>query len=263
MNPPFRVLIADDEPLARAGIRAFLEGAEDMTIAGESGNGPDTVDAVLRLHPDLLFLDIQMPGHDGFGVIGAISPERMPVTVFVTAYDEHALRAFQVHAIDYLLKPVRADRFAIALDRARALLHAGAESGIVGQLRAMLDGRNARYLQRLVIRSTGRIDVVQTADVDWLAADGDYVRVHTPAKTYIMREKIGTLEERLDPALFVRIHRSTIVRLDCIRQLEPHFNGDHTVLLAGGQKFSLSRSYRDRVMTSIASATDHRTPDPP
>lgn len=249
----FSILVADDEPLARKGICDLLKAAPDMTIIGEAANGLEAVEIIAARAPDLVFLDVQMPGCDGFGVVDRVGVDRMPLTIFVTAYDVHALQAFRVHAVDYLLKPVQPEQFGAALNRARTLLQNRNLNDVLGRLRLLMEDRKPErhYLQRLVIRGTGKLDVVDVEEVEWLEADGDYVHVHTSGRKYIHREKIGTLERELDPALFVRIHRSTIVRMHRIRQLEPHFNGDYTVVLQSGRKLSLSRSYRLRVLESL------------
>ncbi|MFN0156550.1 MAG: LytR/AlgR family response regulator transcription factor [Bacteroidota bacterium] len=248
-----RTLIVDDEPLARKGIRDLLKGSPDVTIVGEAENGLEAVQMIATHAPALVFLDVQMPGLDGFGVIAQVGVERMPLTVFVTAYNLHALQAFKVHAVDYLLKPVQPEHFAAALDRARKLLLSKNLGDVIDRLRLMMQEVKSerQYLQRLAIKGAGKIDVVRMEEIDWLAADGDYVHVHAGEKKYLHREMIGTLEQELDPAQFVRIHRSTIVRMDRIKQLEPHFNGDFTVILHSGHKLSLSRSYRQKVMETL------------
>lgn len=250
---PIKVLVVDDEPLARKGIRDLLKGAPDITVIGEATNGLEAEQMITRESPDLVFLDVQMPGCDGFGVINRVGAERMPLTVFVTAYDAHALQAFKVHAVDYLLKPVQPEHFTAALDRARKLLQNKNLDDVVNRLRLMMQDMKPgrQYVQRLAIKGTGKIDVVRVEDIEWLDADGDYVHVHTGDKKYLHREKIGTLERELDPAQFVRIHRSTIVRMNRIKQLVPHFNGDYTVVLQSGQKLPLSRSYRESVLESL------------
>ncbi len=259
-----RILIVDDEPLARKGIRDLLKNEPDITIIGEAANGREAAEMIAQHSPDLVFLDVQMPGCDGFGVIEQVGVEQMPLTVFVTAYDAHALQAFKVHAVDYLLKPVQPEHFAAALERARKLLQNKNLSDILDRLRLLMqDVKPGRqYLQRLAIKGTGKIDVVRVEEIAWLDADGDYVHVHTDDRKYLHREKISTLERELDPARFVRIHRSTIVRIDHIKQLEPHFNGDYTVVLHGGQKLSLSRSYRQSVLEALQQSGNPAAPSP-
>mgnify|MGYP001228223665 CR=1 FL=1 len=252
---PFSALIIDDEPLARKGIRSLLKSERDIEIAGECADGLEAVEAIQDKRPDLVFLDIQMPGLDGFGVIEAIGVERMPVIVFVTAYDLHALKAFQVHAIDYLLKPLNPERFREALERARRMATTSRPGDLGARILDLLQSvrpTGERYTERFVIRSLGRVTVVPVTDVEWIQAEGDYVELRTPhGRKYLLRGKISALEEHLDPSLFIRIHRSTLVRIDRIRELRPHFNGDHAVYLQDGTRLSLSRTYRERVFRSL------------
>ena len=253
MSGKIRALIADDEPLARKGVLAMLKAETDIEVIGESADGLETVAAIQEKSPDLVFLDVQMPGLDGFGVIEHVGVERMPVVIFVTAYDLHALRAFQVHAIDYLLKPLEAERFHVALGRARALLQQHEFSEINQKLTSLLHTlrANRAYPERFVIKSLGSIEVVKVDDIHWVEAEGDYVRLHANGKSYLMREKISALENQLDPATFVRIHRSIIVRIDRIAALKPQSNSDHEVVLRDGRRLSLSRTYHDRVFAAL------------
>ncbi len=253
MSTKIRALIADDEPLARKGVHAILKAETDITVIGESADGFETVAAIREKSPDLVFLDVQMPGLDGFGVIEQVGVEHMPVVIFVTAYDLHALRAFQVHAIDYLLKPLDAERFHVALGRARALLQQHEFTEINQKLTSLLHTlrANRAYPERFVIKSLGSIEVVKIDDIHWIEAEGDYVRLHVHGKSHLLREKISALENQLDPAVFVRIHRSAIVRLDRIALLKPQSNGDHEVLLRDGRKLSLSRTYHDCVFAAL------------
>ena len=247
------VLIVDDEPLARLGLRALLAKEHDLRIAGECGDGLVAVEQIQSKNPDLVFLDIQMPGLDGFGVVDAIGVREMPVTVFVTAYDLHALRAFEVHAIDYLLKPVTPERLAVALDRARAIIRQPGRKEFDEQVAALLQSMRppGETLARFVIKSIGKVVIVPVDDVEWITAEGDYVKLHTQNKTHLLREKISTLEARLDPAQFARIHRSTIVRIGCIRELRPLLNGDHVVILRNGEQLALSRTLRAQVFSAL------------
>jgi two-component system LytT family response regulator len=253
MSTKIRALIADDEPLARKGVQAMLKGETDIAIIGESADGLQTVSAIQEKSPDLVFLDVQMPGLDGFGVIEQVGIENMPVVIFVTAYDLHALRAFQVHAIDYLLKPLNAERFHMALGRARALLQQQQFAEVNEKLTCLLNTlrANRAFSERFIIKSLGSIEVVKVSDLDWIEAEGDYVRLHAQGKSHLLREKISALEAQLDPATFVRIHRSIIVRLDRIATLKPQNNGDHLVFLRDGRKLSLSRTYHDRVFAAL------------
>jgi len=250
---PVRVLIVDDEPLARDGVRLHLELESDFEVAGEAGSGEEAVALIAELAPDLVFLDVQMPGIDGFGVIEAVGVERMPVTIFVTAYDQFALKAFEAHALDYLLKPFDAERFRSAVARARAQLRAHRFGDVEGQLAALLGELRGKreYLERIVVRSGGRILILRIEDIDWLEAASNYVRIHAGGRQYLLRETMSNLEARLDPARFVRIHRSTMVRIDRIRELEPLFQGDYVLILEDGTRLTSSRGYRDRLQAML------------
>jgi two-component system LytT family response regulator len=241
-----RVLIVDDEPIARRGIRQQLRGEADLEVIGECGDGAAAIDAIMELAPDLVFLDIQMPEVGGFDVVEAIGVARMPAVVFVTAYDEHALRAFDVHAVDYVLKPIDRHRFRTAVERARRrLAHAPGQldrriAAALGEL-----GRPAHdYAKRLAIKGDGRVILVDVDEVDRLEAAGNYVEVHSGARHHLVRETMASLEARLDPARFVRVSRSSIVNADRVRELQPMFNGDFVVVLRDGTKVSGSRRYR-------------------
>jgi two-component system, LytTR family, response regulator len=241
-----RVLIVDDEPIARRGIRQQLRGEADLEVIGEYGDGAAAIDAITGLAPDLVFLDIQMPEVGGFDVVEAIGVARMPAVVFVTAYDEHALRAFDVHAVDYVLKPIDRHRFRTAVERARQrLAHAPAQldrriAAALGEL-----GRPAHdYAKRLAIKGDGRVILVDVDEVDRLEAAGNYVEVHSGARQHLVRETMASLEARLDPARFVRVSRSSIVNATLVRELQPMFNGDFVVVLRDGTKVAGSRRYR-------------------
>jgi two-component system, LytTR family, response regulator len=243
-----RVLIVDDEPLARRGIRQRLRAEKDVDVVGECGDGAAAIEAIATLTPDLVFLDIQMPELGGFDVIETIGIARMPAVIFVTAYDEHALRAFDVHALDYVLKPIDGERFGIAMQRARETLSQKSE-GLTQRITDALKelGHVRRYAKRLAIRSAGRVALVDLAEVDRLEAAGNYVEVHAGRKKHLLRETLTSLESRLDPELFLRVSRSAIVRADRIRELRPMFNGDSTVVLQDGTEVSASRRYRSRL----------------
>jgi two-component system LytT family response regulator len=249
MKQRIRAIIVDDEPLAREGVRLHLEAEPDIDIIGEAGNGEEAVSLIETVRPDLLFLDVQMPGLDGFGVLEAIGAAHMPVTIFKTAYDQFALRAFDAHAIDYILKPYDAQRFSSAIERARMHLSGRRKVQIDDRLDSLLDELRTRnqYLERLVVRSGGRILILRVADVDWVEAASNYVRLHAGGREYLLRETMTALESKLDPADFVRIHRSTIVRVDKIRELEPLFQGDYVVILDGNTRLTSSRGYRERL----------------
>ena len=260
-----RALVADDEPLARRRLLRLLKSEPDVEVVGVAGSGRAAVDAIRAQRPDLVFLDVQMPELDGFGVLEALG-DAMPVVIFVTAYDQYALRAFEVQALDYLLKPFDAERFAQAFRRARSQLRAGdappperllglldALSEKQKQLDQLLSRGSERYLERLMVKSAGKIFFVRTAEVHWLEAEGNYIRLHLGGRSHLIRETMNNLETRLDPERFARIHRSTIVNLDQIKELRPWFGGDYLVFLQDGTELKLSRSYRERLAVHLGS----------
>ena len=243
---PIRALIVDDEPYARERVRRLLAGDGDIEIIGECPDGFRAVEQIRRLEPDLLFLDVVMPGKDGFEVLDEVSAPA-PAVIFLTAFDRFAVRAFDACALDYLLKPFDEERFARAVRRAKDALKEPLKDAKIERA----DDRVARPLPtsdgpllRLVVRVQGRIRFVKTADVAWIAAEGNYACVHAGADSYLVRETLSALEAQLDPQRFVRIHRATIVNLDRVRELEPLFNGQHAVLLDDGTRVTLSRRYR-------------------
>jgi two-component system LytT family response regulator len=239
-----RVLIVDDEAPARRKVRSHLSGKADVAIMGEAADGLEAVDAIQRLRPDLVFLDIQMPGMNGFEVIAAVGVDVMPAVVFVTAFDEYALDAFDVEAVDYLLKPIREDRFERALKR--ALKRVDTRDSDRDRLARLLDRVRpaARYLQRIVVRDGERLFFVPTSRIVRIAADGNYVKLHTAEGAHVIRETISRLESRLNPEQFARIHRSEIVNIDSVKEIQPWFHGDHVVILKNGEERRLSRRYR-------------------
>ena len=250
-----RTLIVDDEPLARDGIRLHLDEHEDIEVIGECGTGEDAVRCIETENPDLVFLDVQMPGLDGFGVLDAISEGRMPAVVFVTAYDQFALRAFEAHALDYLLKPFEVERFNKTLARVRTQLR-GHTAVVDDRLRSLVASfaNKDRFLERMVARTNGKILILRVDDVDWIEAAANYVRVHIGPKQYLVRETMTNLESRLDPDTFLRIHRSIIVRKDRIKELEPLFQGDYSIVLVDGTRLTSSRGYRDRIQHFLQGA---------
>jgi two-component system, LytTR family, response regulator len=256
MSERIRAIIVDDEPLARDGVRLHLADAPDVEVVGEAGSGEEAIDLIETLRPDLVFLDVQMPGVDGFGVLEALGAGQMPVTIFATAYDQFAVKAFEAHAVDYLLKPYDAERFHKALDRAREQLRArrrSSEDERLGSLLQELQARS-RFSERIIVRAGGRIVILRAAEIDWVEAASNYVRLHVGSKEYLLRETMTALEAKLDPAEFVRIHRSTIVRVDRIRELEPLFQGDYVVILSDGTRLSSSRGYRERLQELLQSS---------
>jgi two-component system LytT family response regulator len=242
-----RVLIVDDEPVARRGLLRLLRQESDIEVVGECGDGESAIAAIGALAPDLVFLDVQMPELDGFGVIEAVGANRMPAVVFVTAFDQHAVRAFDAQAIDYVLKPVDPERFRRALQRARARL-ADPDDGFVRRVSEALKlidrGASQQYPARLAIRSEGRVRLLDIADVDRIVAAGNYVEIHAGAKPHLLRETMTSLEARLDPQRFVRVSRAAIVSIAQIREVQPLFNGDFVVLLKNGAQVNGSRRYR-------------------
>lgn len=236
----YKTLIVDDEPLARERLRTLLARDPDIQVVGECGGGRSAIAAVATHTPDLMFLDVQMPEIDGFAVIEAIGPGAVPALVFVTAHDQYAVKAFEVHALDYLLKPFDSERFENALRRAKRQL----EGGLSDRLAALL--RNTQR-QRLVIKNAGRITFLRVDEIDWIEAEGNYVRLHTGSESHLLRETMNGIEARLDARQFMRIHRSRIVNIDSIKELKPWFRGEYVVVLRGGEKLTLTRSYRDRL----------------
>ena len=246
-----RVLIVDDEPIALRGMRRLLGAEPDVEIVGEAGSGKAAVAAIADLQPDLVLLDIQLPVMDGLEVVATVGPANMPAVVFVTAYDKYAVDAFDLNAADYVLKPVDPERLSRAIARARQRLVTGDHGDLEERLMRVLERTRPVQPERLVVRSAGRIQFVDAEDIDWISAEDNYVRIYAAGRTYLMRETVGGMEARLDPARFARIHRSTIVNLARIRELQPTFNGEYVVLLHSGAKLTLSRGYRDALRSRL------------
>ncbi len=244
-----RAMIVDDEPLARRGIRAHLAEEKDVEVVAECGDGREAVRLIRELEPDLVFLDVQMPELDGFGVLGAIATERLPNVIFVTAYDKYALRAFEVHALDYLLKPFDAERFTKALGRARSQIERAGLSEISLRLQSLIDDlkTNQKYAERLVVKAAGRIFFLGVGEIDWVEAADNYVRLHSGRDSHLLRETMSSLEKRLDPALFLRVHRSAIVNVRRIKELHPLFRGEYEIILQDGTRVATGRGYRDKL----------------
>ena len=245
----FTSLIVDDEKLAREGIRQLLSRDPDAETIYEAKNGTQAVDVIRARQPDLVFLDVQMPQMDAFDVVHAIGVDLMPPTVFVTAYDEHAIRAFEINAIDYLLKPVTAQRFETALARAKAQL--ALRNGARGGIAAMLEMLAAphRFLDRIAIRSRGRIFFVRVNEIDWIAAAQNYVELHCGSTTHLLHVKLSALEKVLDPETFMRVHRSTIVNVGRIAEMHSLSHGEYELVLKTGTRLQASRTYYGRVRT--------------
>jgi two-component system LytT family response regulator len=251
-----KTLIVDDEPLARERVATLLQNEEAIEILGECRDGLEAIAAIQQLHPDLVFLDVQMPGADGFQVIQAIGAEKMPMVIFVTAYDQHALKAFEVRALDYLLKPFDRDRFREALGRARHHVDQQ-ETGDLGRrlLALVKDLRPAApKTDRLVVKAGGRLFFLRTDEIDWIEAAGNYARLHVGGEAHLIRETMQSLESRLDAERFFRIHRSRIVNMERIQELQPWFNGEYVVILRNGTRLTLSRGYREKLQERLGKA---------
>jgi two-component system LytT family response regulator len=244
-----RTIIIDDEPLAREGIKELLHTISDIEVIGECSNAVQAVEQILDTKPDLIFLDIQMPEMDGFDVIRMIKDKWLPAVIFVTAYDDFAIKAFEVHAIDYLLKPVNPKRFTDALQHARESFEHGSREIIFEQLRNLMKDVNktSRTADRIAVRVGSSIVFVKINDIEWIEAEGDYVMLHTREKDHLVRGKISEFEERLDPKDFLRIHRSVIVNVGRIKELSPLFSGEYSVTLLNGTKLRLSRTYKEKL----------------
>jgi two-component system, LytTR family, response regulator len=242
-----RALIVDDERLARRGVILRLRKCQDIEIVGECADGLSAVKKILDLSPDLVFLDIQMPGMDGFEVLRALPKENLPGVIFLTAYEQHALRAFEVHALDYLLKPVDDERFAAAVDRVRKLGDSAAKLGVTERILRMLGQDCGKYTSRFVVRSGSRLQIVHAEDTDWIGGAGDYVELHVRGRAHLLRETMNALEEGLDPAKFLRIHRSRIVRTDCIVELCAIDNREYVIKLSDGSQHRSGRTYAEEL----------------
>jgi two-component system LytT family response regulator len=242
-----RTLVVDDEPVARERIIGLLAAHEDIEVVGQSSNGTEAVAAIERLSPDLVFLDVQMPELNGFGVVRALQTASIPAVVFVTAYDEYAIRAFEVHAVDYLLKPFSGARFNAALEHVREHLERHRASDLGRKLLALAPtlATGSTFSERLLVRASGRIHFVRTTELDWCEAAGNYVRLHVGGQSHLLRETMTTLEAALNPQQFVRIHRSTIVNVERIQELQSTANGECTVFLQSGARLTMSRGYRE------------------
>jgi len=244
-----RALIVDDEPLARQRLRRLLKDEADIEVIGECADGGEAVVAIRTERPELVFLDIQMPVLDGFGVLQALGLDNLPAIIFVTAYDRYALRAFEYNALDYLLKPFDRERFRKTLERARTQLDRGPTGEEAKQiLGAVEEYKNeGRVLERLVIKSSGRVFFLRVDEIDWIEAAGNYVRLHVGKEGHLLRDTMNSLEARLDPKRFLRIHRSTMVNIERVQELQPLFHGDYVVILRDGTQLNLSRGYRQRL----------------
>jgi len=263
-----RALLVDDEPLAREGMRMHLALEPDIRVVGEAADGVQAVEAIRALRPDLVFLDVQMPEVDGLQVVERVGPGSMPAVIFVTAYHQHAVRAFDLHAVDYLLKPVREERLRSALARARLRLASRGEEALSAKLEALLEdfrllrarvesgesGEAAsprRFAAWISVAGRSSTQLVRVEDVDWFEAEGNYVRLHVGAGSHLIRSTLRGMADQLDPVTFIRIHRSTIVNVNRIREIQPWFGGDYIAVLHDGRQLRVSRSHRDQLLRPV------------
>jgi two-component system LytT family response regulator len=244
-----KVLIADDELLARKFIRRMLKQDPEVEIVAECNNGAEAVAMIRKEKPDLVFLDVQMPEMNGFAVLDALKLDHLPEIIFTTAYESYAIRAFELHALDYLLKPFDQVRFEAALKYAKERFRSQRDSEKQTQIGTLLESIRAQqhYLDRVIIRTGGRITFLQTREIDWLEADDKYVHLHTGKGTRMVRQTLSAMEEQLDPKKFVRVHRSAMVNTDRIKELQPLFNGEHSLILDNGTRLTLSRKYKEKL----------------
>lgn len=242
-----RALIVDDEPLAREGVALRLQAFKDVEIVGECENGSSAVEKIVELSPDVVFLDVQMPGMDGFEVLKAVPEVDLPAVIFVTAYEQHALRAFEVYALDYLLKPLDGERFERAVQRALQAADSESKLRVAERVLEMLRQKPEGYVSRFPVRVGSRIQLVFTDDIEWIAGAGNYAELHTSKRCHLLRETLNSLEQKLDPSQFLRIHRSKIVRATYIRELQPIDNREYFVKLADSSEHRSSRTYADRL----------------
>ncbi|MBX7219211.1 MAG: LytTR family DNA-binding domain-containing protein [Blastocatellia bacterium] len=241
-----RAMIIDNEPATRAGIRLLLKADPEIEVVGECATGYGAVKAMQENLPDLLFLDVNMPGMDGFSALEAIAGEAHPHVIFVTASEAYAVRAFEVSALDYILKPFDRERFERALRRAKRFIQQERAEKLEERLLALLGDLNAEtnYLQRVVVKNDGRILFIKTDDIDWVESEGNYVRIHVGKESHLLRETLGRFESQLNPRKFTRIHRQTIVNIDRVQELQALFHGDYRVILSSGAEVTMSRSFR-------------------
>jgi two-component system LytT family response regulator len=243
----------DDEPLARRGVVLRLRKFKDIEIVGQCADGVSAVEKILDLSPDLVFLDVQMPGMDGFEVLRAVPREKLPNVIFLTAHEQHALRAFEVHALDYLLKPVDDERFAAAIGRARKLADSSLKTKMAERVLQMLDQTQEKFVSRFTVQTGPRIQIVQAEDVEWIGAAGDYAELHAHGRAYLLRETMASLEQRLNPANFLRIHRSRIVQAANIVELRSIENREFLVRLSDGSEHRSSRTHANRLERWLSS----------
>jgi two-component system, LytTR family, response regulator len=248
-----RVAIIDDEPLGRQKIRRLLRGEDDFEVVGEYDGEEPTIRELRRLGPDLIFLDIQMPTEDGFALLRRLDPDSMPRVIFVTAYDQYALRAFEIHASDYLLKPFDRDRFQQALARVKESIQGDRSKSVDRRLIELLEDLKTekKFPDRIAVKSGGYVHFVRTSDLNYIEAAGNYVRLHVSAKSYLLRETMNDIQSKLNPKQFVRIHRSTLVNVDSVKELQPWFGGSSVVILNDGTRLNMSRAFRSDLSSTI------------
>lgn len=252
-EPKLKALIVDDEPPARRKIRRFLERDTEVRVVGEAAGGAEAVAAIRAADPDVVFLDIQMGEMDGFGVLEALEDGRLPEVVFVTAHDEYALKAFDVAAVDYLLKPFDAERFARALERAKKRVRGGSGAALESNVRRLLSavGHTAEGTRRILVKTRDRAVLLKVGDIEWIRAAGNYVELHAGEEEYLLRETLEGMGRKLDPESFLRVHRSFVVNAEFVRHIRPESHGDHVIVMRDGSRIRLSRRYRDRLPEAI------------
>ena len=247
--PKIRTMIVDDEELGRERVRMMLAEHPDIEVVAECSDGAEAVRTIERERPDLVFLDVQMPGMNGFEVLETLEGEPLPAVVFVTAHDDYALRAFDIHALDFLLKPFDNGRFEKTLERARVQVSQTRGTAVDSRILSLLEDLKSdrKYPERLIVKSGGRVFFLRTEEIDWVEAAGNYVRLHARNESHLLRESMKNMEAKLDPRLFVRIHRSAIVNVDRIKELEPWFHGEYIVIMRDGTRLTSSRVFSDRL----------------
>lgn len=244
----YNVLIVDDESHARERLKKHIKGDRELNIAGECSDGLEAVDFIEKNKPDVVFLDVQMPKMDGLGVIETVGVENMPVVIFVTAYDRFAIQAFKVNAMDYVLKPVAKDRFTESITRAKEYIENRKNGELNQRMIRLLEEMkpDKQYIDRIMVKSSDRMYLIKTLDIDWIEADDNYVKLHVGPKYHLLRQTMKSLEDALDPSLFLRIHRSIIVNMDRIKEIQQWFNNEYTVILKDGTELTMSRGYKDK-----------------
>ncbi|MBI4912821.1 MAG: response regulator transcription factor [Acidobacteria bacterium] len=248
-SPPLRALVADDEYYARQRVIQLLDGVPDFHVIAESENGHQAVEGIREHHPDVVFLDIQMPELDGFGVLETIGSDKMPPTVFTTAFNQHAIHAFECNALDYLLKPIDPDRLHLALERVRNWHRKAKANDVQAQLESLLAmvRQEEAHLKRILVKQDDHHIILKTSGIQWIEAEDNYVRLHVEGTSHLLRMSMTSLLSRLDPEVFRRIHRSSIVNLDFVREVHPWFSGDHILIMKDGTKLTMSRTYREQL----------------